>query len=181
MLGVIEMIEQLLLSYHEKLCAQEIMLVTNFFNSTSDIKAAELLADRLSAKGYGLALNRASPVDIEAVNGEIMKYDIADITQTSVEYINSLPYDVQDELIYFYSINRNMKQEDLENKLNGIMNLKPDTANSEVQTAVVNKKEPNKQLSSVNKKAVHTPKSQKPSLLGRLRKYERMIQEGLRQ
>ena len=39
------MIEKLLTSYREKLCAQEIMLVTNLYNASNDIKAAELLAD----------------------------------------------------------------------------------------------------------------------------------------
>ncbi len=172
------MIEQLLSSYREKLCAQEIMLVTNFFNSTSDIKAAELLADRLSVKGYGLALNKASPVDIEAVNNEIMKYDIADITHTSVEYINSLPYDVQDELVYFYSINRNMNQNEFANKLNDIMNLNDDAVfKIEVQPAAVNSQL--NHISGIKKKAY--TENKKPSLLGKLRKYEKMIHEGLRQ
>ena len=93
------MIEKLLTSYREKLCAQEIMLVTNLYNASNDIKAAELLADRLSVKGYGLALKRASPVDVEYVSDEIIKYDIADMINKSVKYINSYSFEIRDELI----------------------------------------------------------------------------------
>ncbi len=164
------MIETLLSSHSKSLCSQEIMLITNFFNCTNDIKAAELLADKLAAKGYGLALNRASPVDVEAINCEIIKYDIAEITHTSIEYINALPYDIRDELVDFYDRNKNINQHDFLKKLHDIMNLS-------IKNATSNQTEKKRNNNSDAKKP--KVKSAKPSLLGKLKKYESMIQKGL--
>lgn len=174
------MIKHLLSEYRKKLCDQEIMLVTNFFNASSDIKAAELLADRLSAKGYGLALNRASPIDIENVNCDIIKYDIATITDTSVDYINSLPYDIRDELIYFYRTNKNMNQNDFAYKLNNIMNLNSDTVNIETQSVSTNYNVMEKMVLPIDKTSIQNDRHpKKTSLLGKLRHYEKMIRQGL--
>lgn len=162
----IKMIEKLLTSYREKLCAQEIMLVTNLYNASNDIKAAELLADRLSVKGYGLALKRASPVDVEYVNDEIIKYDIADMINKSVKYINSYSFEIRDELISFYKKNKSMEQNKFISGLKNILGL-----NSDYQLKKAVK----------SKSAVKVRKPKKPSLLGKLRKYEKIIQEGLRQ
>ena len=156
------MIEKLLTSYREKLCAQEIMLVTNLYNASNDIKAAELL----SVKGYGLALKRASPVDVEYVNDEIIKYDIADMINKSVKYINSYSFEIRDELISFYKKNKSMEQNKFISGLKNILGL-----NSDYQLKKAVK----------SKSAVKVRKPKKPSLLGKLRKYEKIIQEGLRQ
>lgn len=162
------MIEQLLTAYREKLCKQEIMLLTNLYNASNDIKSTELFADKLAAKGYGLAMNRASPIDIKAVNCEIIKYDIAELTHTSIEYINSLPYDICDELIDFYNININMNCNDFSDKLLQIMNMNyPDETLSEKIVT-----------SDINRILIHKNKpfqNKKPSLLKRLRKYEELV------
>ena len=169
------MIEQLISSYENRLCKQELTLITNLYNASEDIKAAELLADRLASKGYGLALKRASPVDVKAVNAEIVKYDIAALTNTSREYINSLPEDVVDELIEFYNTNINMGRDDFAKKLSQIMNMEyaqVETQHSDIHINEIKTMKNRRRKPVVNKK---------PSLLGRLREYENQIKRSIMQ
>ena len=163
------MVEKLLTSYREKLCPQELMLVTNLYNASNDIKAAELLADRLSVKGYGLALKRASPVDIEYVNDEIIKYDIAEMLNKSVKYINSFSFEIRDELISFNKKNKNMEQNRFISGLKNILGL-----NSGFQLKGQKSKK-------VSRSSDIAQKTKNPSLLGKLRKKEKNIKERLRQ
>ena len=96
------MINKLLSDYENKLCTEEINLVRSFFNAIGDFSAAMILCEKLSADGYGKSLNTASKSSTAAVSEYISKYQIASITGTSVEYIESLPFDIQDELLDCY-------------------------------------------------------------------------------
>lgn len=96
------MIEQLIADYENKLCTEEKNLVTRFYNIIGDFDAAMILCERLAADGYGKSLNRANKSSAAAVEEYISKYHIASITGTSVEYIESLPFDIQDELLDCY-------------------------------------------------------------------------------
>lgn len=96
------MINQLISDYENKLCAEEKNLVIGFYNTVGDFDAAMILCEKLSADGYGKAFNKANKSSTAAVNEYISKYQIAVITKTSVEYIESLPFDIQDELLECY-------------------------------------------------------------------------------
>ena len=114
------MINQLIADYENTLCTEEMNLVVGFYNTVGDFDAAMVLCEKLSAKGYGKSLNKANKSSTAAVSEYISKYQIADITGTSVEYIESLPFDIQDELLDCYesdSDNKNLfKILDLEYK-----------------------------------------------------------------
>ncbi len=104
------MIEQLISSYENRLCKQELTLVKSLYSASDDIKAAELLAERLASKGYGLALKRASPIDVRAVNTELIKYAIASRTDRSINQINSLhtgwlKYPDENGATYYFDLN----------------------------------------------------------------------------
>lgn len=96
------MINQLISDYENKLCAEEKNLVIGFYNTVGDFDAAMILCEKLSADGYGKSFNKANKSSTAAVNEYISKYQIAVITKTSVEYIESLPFDIQDELLECY-------------------------------------------------------------------------------
>lgn len=96
------MINQLISDYENKLCAEEKNLVIGFYNTVGDFDAAMILCERLSADGYGKSFNKANKSSTATVNEYISKYQIAVITKTSVEYIESLPFDIQDELLECY-------------------------------------------------------------------------------
>lgn len=96
------MINQLIADYKNKLCTEEKNLVIGFYNTVGDFDAAMILCEKLSADGYGKSLNRANKNSTAAINEYISKYQIAIITGTSVEYIESLPIDIQDELLDCY-------------------------------------------------------------------------------
>ncbi len=96
------MINQLISDYENKLCAEEKNLVIGFYNTVGDFDAAMILSEKLSADGYGKSFNKASKSSMAMVNEYISKYQIAVITKTSVEYIESLPFDIQDELLECY-------------------------------------------------------------------------------
>ena len=115
------MINQLIADYENTLCTEEMNLVVGFYNTVGDFDAAMVLCEKLSAEGYGKSLNKANKKQFgKAVSEYISKYQIADITGTSVEYIESLPFDIQDELLDCYesdSDNKNLfKILDLEYK-----------------------------------------------------------------
>lgn len=114
------MINQLIADYENTLCTEEMNLVVGFYNTVGDFDAAMVLCEKLSAKGYGKSLNKANKSSTAAVSEYISKYQIADITGTSVEYIEALPFDIQDELLDCYesdSDNKNLfKILDLEYK-----------------------------------------------------------------
>ena len=114
------MINQLIADYENILCTEEMNLVVGFYNTVGDFDAAMVLCEKLSADGYGKSLNKANKSSTAAVSEYISKYQIADITGTSVEYIESLPFDIQDELLDCYesdSDNKNLfKILDLEYK-----------------------------------------------------------------
>ena len=114
------MINQLIADYENTLCTEEMNLVVGFYNTVGDFDAAMVLCEKLSADGYGKSLNKANKSSSAAVSEYISKYQIADITGTSVEYIESLPFDIQDELLDYYesdSDNKNLfKILDLEYK-----------------------------------------------------------------
>ena len=116
----IKMINQLIADYENTLCTEEMNLVVGFYNTVGDFDAAMVLCEKLSAKGYGKSLNKANKSSTAAVSEYISKYQIADITGTSVEYIEALPFDIQDELLDCYesdSDNKNLfKILDLEYK-----------------------------------------------------------------
>lgn len=103
------MIEQLMESYDNKLCTEEKNLVVKFYNTVDDIDAAMILCEKLSADGYGKSLNKANKSSTKIVSEYISKYQIANITGTSVEYIESLPFDIQDELLDCYESGVNNK------------------------------------------------------------------------
>ena len=84
----------------------------------------------------------------------------------SVKYINSYSFEIRDELISFYKKNKGMEQNKFISGLKNILGL-----NSDYQLKKAVK----------SKSAVKVRKPKKPSLLGKLRKYEKIIQEGLRQ
>ena len=105
------MINQLIADYENILCTEEMNLVVGFYNTVGDFDAAMVLCEKLSAEGYGKSLNKANKSSTAAVSEYISKYQIADITGTSVEYIESLPFDIQDELLDCYesdSDNKNL-------------------------------------------------------------------------
>ena len=85
------MINQLIADYENILCTEEMNLVVGFYNTVGDFDAAMVLCEKLSAEGYGKSLNKANKSSTAAVSEYISKYQIADITGTSVEYIESLP------------------------------------------------------------------------------------------
>ena len=86
------MINQLIADYENTLCTEEMNLVVGFYNTVGDFDAAMVLCEKLSAKGYGKSLNKANKSSTAAVSEYISKYQIADITGTSVEYIEALPF-----------------------------------------------------------------------------------------
>lgn len=98
------MINQLIADYENKLCTEEKNLVKGFYNTVGDFDAAMILCEKLSADGYGKSLNRANKSSTATVSEYISKYQIAVITGTSVEYIESLPIDIQDELLDCYEL-----------------------------------------------------------------------------
>ena len=105
------MINQLIADYENILCTEEMNLVVGFYNTVGDFDAAMVLCEKLSAEGYGKSLNKANKSSTAAVSEYISKYQIADIIGTSVEYIESLPFDIQDELLDCYesdSDNKNL-------------------------------------------------------------------------
>lgn len=150
------MINQLLADYENKLCSEEKNLVLNFYNTVGDFDAAMILCEKLSADGYGKSLNMANKSSAAAVNEYISKYRIANITGTSVEYIDSLPFDIQDELLDYYESgadNKNLfKILDLE-----YIPYKPER----VQSKILSQKAEN----------------QKPSLLKKLKYYQNLIRQ----
>ena len=87
----------------------------------------------------------------------------------SVKYINSFSFEIRDELISFYKKNKNMEQNKFICGLKNILGL-----NSGFQLKGQKSKK-------VSRSSVIAQKPKKPSLLGKLRKYEKIIKERLRQ
>lgn len=144
----IKMINQLIADYENTLCTEEMNLVVGFYNTVGDFDAAMVLCEKLSAKGYGKSLNKANKSSTAAVSEYISKYQIADITGTSVEYIEALPFDIQDELLDCY-------ESDSDNKnLFKILDLEYKPEKVEVKNNQVKKR---------------------PSLLKKLRYYQNLI------
>ena len=142
------MINQLIADYENTLCTEEMNLVVGFYNTVGDFDAAMVLCEKLSAKGYGKSLNKANKSSTAAVSEYISKYQIADITGTSVEYIEALPFDIQDELLDCY-------ESDSDNKnLFKILDLEYKPEKVEVKNNQVKKR---------------------PSLLKKLRYYQNLI------
>lgn len=142
------MINQLIADYENTLCTEEMNLVVGFYNTVGDFDAAMVLCEKLSADGYGKSLNKANKSSSAAVSEYISKYQIADITGTSVEYIESLPFDIQDELLDYY-------ESDSDNKnLFKILDLEYKPEKVEVKNNQVKKR---------------------PSLLKKLRYYQNLI------
>ena len=142
------MINQLIADYENILCTEEMNLVVGFYNTVGDFDAAMVLCEKLSADGYGKSLNKANKSSTAAVSEYISKYQIADITGTSVEYIESLPFDIQDELLDCY-------ESDSDNKnLFKILDLEYKPEKVEVK---------------------NNPVKKRPSLLKKLRYYQNLI------
>ena len=141
------MINQLIADYENILCTEEMNLVVGFYNTVGDF-GAMVLCEKLSADGYGKSLNKANKSSSAAVSEYISKYQIADITGTSVEYIESLPFDIQDELLDCY-------ESDSDNKnLFKILDLEYKPEKVEVK---------------------NNPVKKRPSLLKKLRYYQNLI------
>lgn len=93
------MINQLLADYQNKLCTEELIMIQGFYEITKDFNATMILSEKLALKGYGIALQKASPESRAYIDEYIQFYKISQMTGTSIEYLQKLPIDIQDELI----------------------------------------------------------------------------------
>ena len=147
--------------YEDFLSEDEIQLAITFYEYTGNTNKTIIICDNLKIAFYGKTFGCIDTAAVNEINEEIAKSVCLKLIGRDEKYFDSLPIDLQDDVIELYE--KVLDEEELRDKLLELLKIKPCTV----------------RLNNNEKKGIKPKeeiKSQKkPSLLARLREYQRAI------
>lgn len=157
-------IKEVLSTYQEALCSEEIMLAKTYYEYTKNINKTILICEDLKQAAFGLAHGKADKAAINHINEHIARDVILKLIEKPDCYFDKLPLDTQDELLDCYE--QYSQEDELKENLCKILFLTPKENIAEI------KSDPPK---LTNKKSEE--KQSKQSLLEKLKMYQKIVQQ----
>ncbi len=158
-------IKEVISTYRESLCEEEVMLAKTYYEYTKNINKTILICEDLKKAAYGLAHNKADISAINHINECIARDVILKLIGKSDSYFDKLPIDTQDELLDCYE--QYSQEDELKENLYKILDLTP--AENKITEAEI--------THSAKSAPVDTKEKKKESLLGKLKMYQKIVQQ----
>ena len=158
-------IKEVLNTYRESLCDEEVMLAKTYYEYTQNINKTILICEDLKKAAFGLAHGKADTSAINHINERIAKDVILKLLEKPDSYFDKLPIDTQDELLDCYE--QYSQENQLKENLYKILDLTP-AENTITEANVTHTKK-----SDIN----DTKEKKKESLLGKLKMYQKIVQQ----
>lgn len=154
-------IKEVLNTYQESLCDEEVMLAKTYYEYTKNINKTILICEDLKQAAFGLAHGKADKAAINHINEHIAKDVILKLIDKPECYFDKLPLDTQDELLDCYE--QYFQEDELKENLCKILFLSPTESIAEIK--------------SEHSKPEDKKSEKKQSLLEKLKMYQKIVQQ----